>query len=101
MLTEVGSAIEFGLVYFGRRCCSTPACPRRPAGTALSGNLLGILVGRLLGSLADRYGLAAAFTLEPVLIGICLLMLWGGLRARNHATVYTGGERPDGRVTGR
>ena len=36
----------------------------------------------LLGGLADRYGLAAAFTLEPVLIGFCLVALWAGLRAR-------------------
>ena len=35
----------------------------------------------LLGSLADRHGLAAALALEPVLIGICLLVLWAGLRA--------------------
>jgi cyanate permease len=39
----------------------------------------------LLGSLADQHGLATAFALEPVLIGSCLLMLWGGLRAR-HST---------------
>ena len=36
----------------------------------------------LLGSLADQHGLATAFALEPVLIGTCLLLLWGGLRAR-------------------
>jgi len=36
----------------------------------------------LLGSLADRYGLTTAFALEPVLIAACLLLLWGGLRAR-------------------
>jgi fucose permease len=36
----------------------------------------------LLGSLADRYGLTAAFALEPALIGICVLVLCGGLRAR-------------------
>ncbi|MFI6762844.1 MFS transporter [Micromonospora sp. NPDC050417] len=40
----------------------------------------------LLGSLADQYGLTAGFALEPVLIGFCVLMLWGGLRAR-HRTV--------------
>jgi fucose permease len=34
----------------------------------------------LLGSLADQHGLGTAFALEPVLIGICLLLLWGGLR---------------------
>ncbi|MFE9190966.1 MFS transporter [Micromonospora sp. NPDC007208] len=47
--------------------------------------ILGVVAGVspfLLGSLADQYGLVTAFALEPVLIGICLLMLWGGLRAR-------------------
>jgi len=40
----------------------------------------------LLGSLADQYGLATGFALEPVLVGICLLLLWGGLRARRAQT---------------
>ncbi|WP_433353496.1 MFS transporter [Micromonospora saelicesensis] len=47
--------------------------------------ILGVVAGVspfLLGSLADRYGLVTAFALEPVLIGVCVLMLWGGLRAR-------------------
>ncbi|WP_433262323.1 MFS transporter [Micromonospora vinacea] len=47
--------------------------------------ILGVVAGVspfLLGSLADRYGLVTAFALEPVLIGVCLLTLWGGLRAR-------------------
>jgi hypothetical protein len=35
----------------------------------------------LLGSLADRLGLTAAFAIEPVLIGLCLLLLVAGLRA--------------------
>ena len=39
----------------------------------------------LLGSLADRYGLATAFALEPALIAGCLVLLWGGLRARHRA----------------
>ena len=39
----------------------------------------------LLGSLADRHGLATAFALEPVLIAICFLLLWGGLRTRHRA----------------
>lgn len=43
----------------------------------------------LLGSLADRHGLTAAFTLEPVLIGISLLMLWTGLRARRTSAQIT------------
>ncbi|MFI5929709.1 MFS transporter [Micromonospora sp. NPDC051543] len=47
--------------------------------------LLGVVGGIapfLLGSLADQYGLVTAFAIEPVLIGVCLLMLCGGLRAR-------------------
>ena len=39
----------------------------------------------LLGSLADRHGLTAAFALEPVLIGLGFLMLWAGIRARDRA----------------
>ncbi|NEK57160.1 hypothetical protein GCU56_04635 [Geodermatophilus sabuli] len=39
----------------------------------------------LLGSLADRHGLAAAFALQPALIGLCVLLLWAGLRARRAA----------------
>jgi hypothetical protein len=34
----------------------------------------------LLGSLSDHLGLHAAFTIEPVLIGICTLLLLAGLR---------------------
>jgi cyanate permease len=172
VLTAVGSAIEFCLVYFGPQMLLDTGLSPAAAGAALSSNLLGILIGRLLGarltrrpgrsvallyaslaitgagfvlfwltdqpalaipglflcgvgianlyplslaltldaargredranarsqlvlglvaaaspyllgSLADRHGLAAAFALEPVLIGICVLMLWGGLRAR-------------------
>ncbi len=175
VLTAVSSAIEFCLVYFGPQLLLDTGLSPAAAGTALSSNLLGILIGRLLGarltrrpgrsvallyaslaitgagfmvfwladqpalavlglflcgvgianlyplslaltldaargredqanarsqlvlgliaaaspyllgSLADQHGLATAFALEPVLIGICLLMLWGGLRAR-HST---------------
>jgi hypothetical protein len=31
---------------------------------------------------ADRVGLTTAFVIEPVLIGLCLLLLVAGLRAR-------------------
>jgi MFS family permease len=172
VLTAVGSAIEFCLVYFGPPMLVDAGLSAAAASTALGGNFLGILIGRLLGarltrrpgrgptllyaslaltavsftlfwltdrpvlavlglflcgvgvanlyplalaltletargredranartqlivgvvaavspyllgSLADQHGLAAAFTLEPVLIGICFLVLWGGLRAR-------------------
>ena len=46
--------------------------------------VLGVLVAAfpfLLGSLADRYGLTTGFALEPVLISLCVLLLWGGIRA--------------------
>jgi hypothetical protein len=33
----------------------------------------------LLGSLVDQVGLHAAFTIEPVLIGVCALLLLAGL----------------------
>lgn len=172
LLTAVSSAIEFCLVYFGPQQLLTTGLSATAAGTALSGNYLGILIGRLLGarltrrpgrtisllyaslaltaasftlfwltgepvlavlglflcgvgianlyplalaltldaaggredqanarsqlalgviaavspfllgSLADRHGLTTAFALEPVLIGLCLVLLWTGLRAR-------------------
>jgi predicted MFS family arabinose efflux permease len=44
--------------------------------------LIGAASPYLLGSLADRYGLTAAFTLEPMLIGLCVVLLWAGLRGR-------------------
>jgi predicted MFS family arabinose efflux permease len=42
----------------------------------------------LLGRLADQHGLAVAFTLEPVLIGLCLLLLWTGLRTLRSTTNF-------------
>lgn len=39
----------------------------------------------VLGGLADRYGLTAAFVVEPVLIGGGLLLLRAGLRASRRA----------------
>ena len=39
----------------------------------------------LLGNLADHLGLSAAFAIEPVLIGLCLVLLVTGLRARQRA----------------
>ncbi len=175
VLTAVGSAIEFCLVYFGPQVLLDTGLSAAAASTALSSNFLGILIGRLLGaritrrpgrsvpllyaslaltgasfmlfwltgrpvlaivglflcgvgianlyplslaltldtargredqanarsqlvlglvaagspfllgSLADRYGLATAFALEPVLIGISVVLLWAGLRARRTA----------------
>jgi MFS family permease len=51
--------------------------------------VLGLLAAAfpfLLGSLADYYGLATGFALEPVLIGLCVFLLRGGIRARTAAT---------------
>jgi MFS family permease len=46
----------------------------------LLGGVLVIAAPYLLGSLADHLGLHAAFTIEPVLIGACALMLLAGLQ---------------------
>ena len=176
MLTAVSSAMEFCLLYFGPQMLIDIGLSAAAAGTAVSSNLVGILIGRLLGarltrrpgrtvallytslaitfpsvvlfwltdqpalatmalflcgvgianlyplalsltldaadgqedranarsqlvlgvvaaalpyllgSLADRHGLATGFALEPALIGVCVVLLWGGLRAR-HRTV--------------
>ena len=48
----------------------------------LLGGVLVIAAPYLLGSLADQLGLRAAFTVEPVLIGACGLLLLAGLRLR-------------------
>ncbi|MBQ1044359.1 MULTISPECIES: MFS transporter [unclassified Micromonospora] len=174
VLTAISSAVEFCLVYFGPQMLIDSGFSAAAASTALSSNLLGILIGRLagarltrrpgrtvhllywslavslasvvlfwltdqpvlaitalflsgigianlyplslaltlgaadgqedranarsqlilgliaaaspfvLGSLADQYGLAAGFALEPVLIAGSFLLLWGGLRSRRH-----------------
>ena len=49
----------------------------------------------MLGSLADHLGLRAAFTIEPVLIGACALLLLAGLRAlRRPIPIRTVDNRP-------
>jgi predicted MFS family arabinose efflux permease len=173
LLTAVSSAIEFCLVYFGPQMLIDIGLTAAAASTALSGNLIGILFGRLLGArltrrpgrsvallyvslaitfpsvllfwltdqsvlailalflcgvgianlyplglsltlaaadgqedranarsqlvlgvlagvfpyllgtLADHYGLATGFALEPVLVVSCFFLLWGGLRVRH------------------
>jgi fucose permease len=50
------------------------------ARTQLLGGVLVIAAPYLLGSLADQLGLHAAFTIEPLLIGACGLLLLAGLR---------------------
>jgi MFS family permease len=66
------------------------------ARTQLLGGVLVIAAPYLLGSLADHLGLHAAFTIEPVLIGACALLLLTGLRLgrrtgqpRNHPARQT------------
>ena len=51
------------------------------AATQLLGGALVVAAPYLLGSLADHVGLRAAFTIEPVLIGISALLLLAGLKA--------------------
>jgi cyanate permease len=58
---------------------------REDRANARSQLLLGLVAAAaplLLGRLADSCGLAPAFALEPVLVGLCLLLLRAGLRAR-------------------
>jgi MFS family permease len=52
------------------------------ARTQLLGGLFVIAAPYLLGSLADHVGLHAAFTIEPVLIGLATLLLLAGLGLR-------------------
>jgi MFS family permease len=55
------------------------------AAIQLLGGALVIAAPYLLGSLADHLGLRAAFTIEPVLIGVSALLLLAGLRAARHS----------------
>ncbi len=50
------------------------------AATQLLGGVLVVAAPYLLGSLADRVGLHAAFAIEPALIAVCALLLLAGLR---------------------
>jgi fucose permease len=51
------------------------------ARTQLLGGAFVIVAPYLLGSLSDHVGLRAAFTVEPVLIGICTVLLLAGLKS--------------------
>lgn len=57
------------------------------ARTQLLGGLLVVVAPYLLGSLADRVGLTAAFAVVPVLVALCLVLLLAGLRAGRWGTV--------------
>ena len=50
------------------------------ARTQLLGGILVVAAPYLLGTLADHFGLHAAFTIEPVLIAAAALLLLTGLR---------------------
>jgi MFS family permease len=57
---------------------------REDQANARSQLLLGVVAAAspyLLGVLADWHGLVTGFALEPVLIGVCVLLLWGGVHA--------------------
>ncbi|GIF15790.1 cyanate permease [Actinoplanes teichomyceticus] len=56
---------------------------RANARTQLIAGLVSGASPYLLGALADRHGLVAAFALEPALIGLSVLLLWAGLRTRH------------------
>ncbi|WP_197029112.1 sugar MFS transporter [Blastococcus sp. URHD0036] len=58
---------------------------RANARSQLVGGLLVVVAPFVLGFLADRVGLSAAFVVEPVLIGLCVLMLVAGVRSRGRA----------------
>jgi len=53
-LTAISSAIEFCIVYFGPQILIATGLTAAAASTALSGNLLGILVGRVAGARLTR-----------------------------------------------
>ena len=57
------------------------------ARTQLLGGVFVIAAPYLLGSLADHLGLHAAFTIEPVLVVTCALLLLAGLRRSRRASL--------------
>ncbi|WP_167735950.1 MFS transporter [Nocardioides sp. 503] len=57
----------------------------------LLGGLLVVTAPYLLGTLADRVGLTWAFTVEPALIALCVLLLVAGSRAERAAARQTEG----------
>jgi MFS family permease len=63
------------------------------ARTQLLGGLLVIIAPYLLGTLADHFGLRAAFTIEPVLIGAAALLLMAGLRLARPAPCHRASAR--------
>jgi predicted MFS family arabinose efflux permease len=67
------------------------------ARTQLLVGCVGIAAPYLLGSLADRLGLHAAFTIEPALIAVSAGLLVAGLRLAHRVSP---GARPGGQVSG-
>jgi len=70
------------------------------ARTQLLGGVLVVAAPYLLGTLADRVGLAGAFAIEPVLIGLCVLLLVGGLRAARSVAREDGPQRSGSSASG-
>jgi MFS family permease len=58
------------------------------ARTQLLVGLLDIAAPYLLGTTADQAGLHAAFTIEPILIAACALLLFAGLRPGRHGNTH-------------
>jgi MFS family permease len=85
-------SLAAGLIALSLALALAVAPDRTDAANALTQMLGGVLVivaPYLLGSLADHLGLRSAFTVEPVLIALCALLLVGGLK-----TAGRGSEEP-------
>lgn len=78
VLTALGSAIEFCLVYFGPQMLLRTGLSAAAAGTALSGNYLGILVGRVAGArITRRPGRGVALLYASLaLTGAAVVLFW-------------------------
>ncbi|MGY1739511.1 MULTISPECIES: MFS transporter [unclassified Blastococcus] len=74
---------------------------RANARTQLLGGLVTAAAPLLLGRLADEHGLGTAFVLEPVLLGVCLVLLLGGLRLLGPGPAGRAGRRPGRRAVRR
>jgi len=67
---------------------------RANARTQLLGGVLVVVAPYLLGALADRLGLTAAFAIVPVLVGLCLVLLVAGQRTARGAREPAVSSRP-------
>ncbi|GIF45344.1 MFS transporter [Actinoplanes xinjiangensis] len=77
LLTAISSAIEFCLVYFGPQMLIDDGWTAAAAGTAMSSNLAGILVGRLIGAgLTRRPGRSIALLTASLILALASVMLF-------------------------